>query len=234
MTPNSDARAVRAVGPEVEIPAGEVVLAGTLGLRDEKRGLVVFAHGSGSSRFSPRNRFVARVLQDAGLSTLLLDLLTEPEARVDLVTRALRFDIELLTDRLVEAVRWAVESGETRDLRIGCFGSSTGAAAALGAAARVPEIVAAVVSRGGRPDLTPAPLSEIRTPTLLIVGERDETVLELNRRVLAKLAGMKELEVVPGATHLFEEEGKLERVAELARDWFLDHLGRRRDGESEG
>lgn len=234
MTPDPDARAVQDVGPEVEIPVGEVVLAGSLGLRDEKRGLVVFAHGSGSSRFSSRNRFVAGVLQDAGLSTLLFDLLTEHEEKVDLVTRELRFDIERLTERLVEAVRWAADQEKIRDVRIGCFGSSTGAAAALGAAARAPEIVAAVVSRGGRPDLTLAPLSEIRIPTLLIVGGRDETVLELNRKVLAQLAGKKELEVVPGATHLFEEEGKLERVAELARDWFLDHLGRRRDAESEG
>jgi pimeloyl-ACP methyl ester carboxylesterase len=224
--------AARDVGPEVQVRTGDVTLQGNLGVREERRGLVVFAHGSGSSRFSPRNRRVAGVLQDAGLSTLLLDLLTDEEEAVDATTREYRFDIDRLTRRLVEAVRWAGERDGTRDLRIGCFGSSTGAAAALGAAGRLPELVSAVVSRGGRPDLAPVPLDTVGAPTLLIVGERDPTVLDLNRQVLAELTCEKKLEVVPGATHLFEEEGELDRVAELARDWFLEHLEIREDTEA--
>lgn len=227
MGQQTDESSVREVGPEVEVQAGDVTLAGNLGVPDAERGLVIFAHGSGSSRFSPRNRYVAGVLQDAGLGTLLFDLLTEEEESVDLRTREYRFDIELLTQRLVASVEWAADDQRTRDLRIGCFGSSTGAAAALGAAGRRPDLVSAAVSRGGRVDLAPVPFHEVRAPTLLIVGELDAPVLEMNRDVLRQLPGQKKLEVVPGATHLFEEEGKLELVAELARDWFLEHLGRR-------
>lgn len=211
----------------MEVRAGDVTLAGNLGVPDAERGLVIFAHGSGSSRFSPRNRYVAGVLQDAGLGTLLFDLLTEEEESVDLRTREHRFDIELLTRRLVASVEWAADDERTRRLLIGCFGSSTGAAAALGAAGRRPDLVSAAVSRGGRVDLAPVPLHDVRAPTLLIVGELDAPVLEMNRDVLRKLPGERKLEIVAGATHLFEEPGKLETVAGLARDWFLGHLGRR-------
>ena len=189
------------------------------------RGLVVFAHGSGSSRFSPRNRFVAGVLEEAGLATLLVDLLTTAEERVDLRTREHRFDVELLAGRVEEAVRWAGSDERTRGLPVGLFGASTGAAAALVAAAREPDVVRAVVSRGGRPDLAGPALAEVRAPTLLIVGGDDELVLELNRQAAQAMAGAEaDLVVVPGATHLFEERGALERVAELARDWFVRRL----------
>ncbi len=190
------------------------------------RGLVLFAHGSGSSRFSPRNRYVAGVLEDAGLATFLVDLLTVAEERVDLRTRELRFDIELLADRLRSAAAWAAEDERTRALPLGLFGASTGAAAALVAAARDPGTVRAVVSRGGRPDLAGTALAEVTAPTLLVVGGRDELVLDLNRRAMEAmtLAAAVELEVVRGATHLFEEPGALERVAELASDWFARYL----------
>jgi putative phosphoribosyl transferase len=190
------------------------------------RGLVLFAHGSGSSRFSPRNRYVAGVLEDAGLATLLVDLLTRQEERLDLRTRALRFDIELLAERLLAAAAWAAGDERTRDLRLGLFGASTGAGAAVVAAAREPDSVRAVVSRGGRPDLAGPALADLRAPTLLVVGGHDELVLDLNRRAMAAMtrAAVVELEVVPGATHLFEEAGALERVAELACHWFARHL----------
>ena len=186
----------------------------------------MFAHGSGSSRFSPRNRFVAGVLEDAGLATLLVDLLTKAEERVDLRTREHRFDIELLAGRVGEAVRWAATDERTHRLPVGLFGASTGAAAALATAAREPEAVRAVVSRGGRPDLAGPALADVRAPTLLIVGGRDELVLDLNRQARAAMtrADSVELEVVRGATHLFEERGALEQVAELARDWFRRRL----------
>jgi dienelactone hydrolase len=183
---------------------------------------VLFAHGSGSSRLSPRNTVVADILRRAGLATLLMDLLTEEEERI----YATRFDIELLTRRLVTASRWVSETAATRRLSIGYFGASTGAAAALNAAAALGSFIRAVVSRGGRPDLADAALPRVQAPTLLIVGGLDEEVLELNRRAFARLTSEKELAVIPGATHLFEEPGALERVAELAAEWFGRYLAR--------
>jgi putative phosphoribosyl transferase len=211
----------------VEIPAAGVVLEGDLTVPAEAGGIVVFAHGSGSGRFSPRNRAVARVLVRAGLATLLMDLLTAQEESVDLRTRHLRFDIGLLARRVIAAIDWLAAGAITKDLAAGCFGASTGAAAALVAAAERPERVGAVVSRGGRPDLAGQELRRVTAPTLLIVGGNDPEVLRLNRQALPALAGEARLEIVPGATHLFEEPGALEQVAVLARDWFLRHLARR-------
>lgn len=208
----------------VRIPAGPVQLDGDLARPENASGLVLFAHGSGSSRFSPRNRFVARVLQEAGLATLLMDLLTPDEEALDERTAQLRFDIGLLADRLVYAIDWLGEQPETRALAIGLFGASTGAAAALIAAARRPEAVAAVVSRGGRPDLAGDALARVRAPTLLIVGERDAPVLALNHQAMRELRAEARLEIVPNATHLFEEPGALDEVARLARDWFRQYL----------
>jgi putative phosphoribosyl transferase len=194
-------------------------LPGDLGLPTGKpRGIVIFAHGSGSSRLSPRNRFVARELEGAGLATLLFDLLSEDEAE----DRANVFDIPLLAERLGHAIAWTRRHNRARALPIGLFGASTGAAAALAAAARVPEQISAVVSRGGRPDLAGADLPQVRAPTLLIVGGLDTEVLALNKA--AKVALHCKIAIVPGATHLFEEPGTLERVVELARDWFVHHL----------
>jgi dienelactone hydrolase len=208
-----------------------VAVRATLAVPPGALGVVVFAHGSGSGRFSPRNRAVARVLFDAGLATLLLDLLTEDEEAEDRVTRQLRFDVELLGRRVVEAIDWLVCDASVGDLPselgrlgVGCFGASTGAAAALIAAAERPDRVGAVVSRGGRPDLAGDALPRVQAPTLLIVGSADPQVLELNRLAMARLTAPAELEVVPGAGHLFEEPGALERVAELSRDWFVRHL----------
>jgi len=210
---------------EVAIPLGGLALHGTLTLSPHPPGLVLFAHGSGSSRFSPRNRFVAEVLQRAGLSTMLFDLLTAEEERLDENTMHLRFDIELLAERLLGATDWAATRPELREASIGYFGASTGAAAALVAAARRPNRVAAVVSRGGRPDLAQGILSQVRAPTLLIVGGRDTPVIGMNEEAMARMLHAEvKLEIVPGATHLFEEAGALDRVAELARDWFLRHL----------
>jgi putative phosphoribosyl transferase len=208
----------------VEIEAAAARLAGDLTVPDDARGLVLFAHGSGSSRFSPRNRAVAKALREAGLGTLLMDLLTADEENVDLRTGHLRFDIQLLAERVVGALDWLSEEPATRDQAFGCFGASTGAAAALIAATRRPELVHAVVSRGGRPDLAAGALESVRAPTLLIVGGRDQPVIEMNRQALALLRCEARLEIVPGATHLFEEPGALEQVARLARDWFLRHL----------
>jgi putative phosphoribosyl transferase len=209
----------------VTIPIGNVQLQGDLNLPERMRGLVLFAHGSGSSRLSPRNRFVANVLGEAGLATLLIDLLTEEEERIDATTGALRFDIGFLAGRLMDVNSWLTQSGVlTRGLGLGLFGSSTGAAAALVAAAEMGSIVGAVVSRGGRPDLAGAALSSVTAPTLLIVGGRDLEVLRLNREALDVLDCSRRLEVVPGATHLFEEPGTLERVAVLARNWFTEQL----------
>jgi putative phosphoribosyl transferase len=188
--------------------------------------VVLFAHGTGSGRHSPRNRRVAESLHQAGLGTLLFDLLTEEEERADLETGHLRFDIGLLAERLGGATTWLEDADETAGLRIGYFGASTGAAAALVAAAERPRPTGAVVSRGGRPDLAGDALGRVEAPTLLIVGSHDPTVLELNREALANLSAEKKLEVVEGASHLFEEPGTLERVAELARDWFVKYLGR--------
>ncbi|WP_242343015.1 phosphoribosyltransferase family protein [Anaeromyxobacter terrae] len=214
--------------PEAEIlaipfdgpPSGPGVLEGELVIPESARGLVLFIHGSGSTRRSPRNQLVARALRRAGLATLLFDLLTPAEAAEDEVTTELRFDIELLTGRVVAATRFISALPRVRGLRLGYFGASTGAAAALAAAAALPELVAAVVSRGGRPDLTPvALLEQVRAPVLLVVGSRDDTVLRLNRSVLLHLHAA-ELTVVPGASHLFEEPGALESVARLAARWF--------------
>ena len=201
-----------------------MALEGTLGVPAECDGTVVFAHGSGSGRRSPRNRLVAEVLADAGLSTLLVDLLTEAEEHAEARTGHLRFDIDLLTNRLLPAMEWIGRDPRTHELSLGLFGASTGAAAALKAAARQPEIVQAVVSRGGRPDLALDALATVRAPTLLIVGGEDRAVLDANRQALHELHGTKELEVVLGATHLFEAPGALERVAALARHWFQEHL----------
>ncbi|MGZ6668514.1 MAG: dienelactone hydrolase family protein [Solirubrobacteraceae bacterium] len=210
---------------DVEVPADGVRLAGDLVLPPDARGVVVFAHGSGSGRFSPRNRAVAGVLNQAGLATLLLDLLTADEEALDLRTRHLRFDVVLLGRRVIATIDWLASDATTKELPVGCFGASTGAAAALIAAAERPERVGAVVSRGGRPDLAGQTLRRVTAPTLLIVGGNDPEVLRLNQRALTALAGEARLEIVPGATHLFEEPDALARVAVLARNWFLQHLG---------
>ena len=208
------------VNEEVEVTAGGARLAGRLTVSAEARGLVVFVHGSGSSRHSPRNRYVAGVLQRAGLATLLFDLLTPGEE----LDRGNVFDIDLLSGRLAAVTAWVRDRPGCRGLPVGYFGASTGAAAALWAAADDPQ-VAAVVSRGGRPDLAAPRLGEVRAPTLLVVGSRDTVVLELNRRAQARMRCESRLAVVPGATHLFEEPGTLEQAAALARDWFVDHFG---------
>lgn len=209
----------------VHVPTAGVTLEGNLVVPEGARGVILFAHGSGSSRFSSRNRFVAEELQDAGLATLLIDLLTAEEESVDVHTAHLRFDIGMLADRLVGAIDWLAGHGDTRGLDVGLFGASTGGGAALVAAAERPEEVGAVVSRGGRPDLAGEALPRVRTPTLLIVGGDDVPVIGMNREAMARMTAEVELEIVPGATHLFEEPGKLEEVARLAREWFLRHLG---------
>jgi dienelactone hydrolase len=209
---------------EVQVHAGPVTLEGTLTIPDEALGVVLFAHGSGSSRHSPRNRAVAADLQRGGLATLLVDLLTAEEETVDLRTRHLRFDIGMLAERLVGATEWLAEQPETRDLRVGYFGASTGGGAALVAAAKVPERAGAVVSRGGRPDLAGEALPDVQAPTLLIVGGYDYQVIAMNEEAYAQLRCEKRLEIVPRATHLFEEPGTLEQVARLAREWFTRHL----------
>ena len=206
----------------VDIPPSGVI--GDLTIPIGPRGVVVFAHGSGSSRLSSRNRFVAGVLQRAKLATLLLDLLTAQEEQIDIQTRHLRFDIDLLTNRLVEATMWLTGNSEVGGLPVGYFGASTGAAAALAAAAGLPETARAVVSRGGRPDLAGAALPKVKAPTLLIVGGADHLVIDLNKKALDELQCEKSLAIVPRATHLFEEPGTLEQVADLASDWFQNHL----------
>ncbi len=210
---------------EVTVRAGGVALGGSLGVPPEAVGLVIFAHGSGSSRFSPRNRAVAGALREAGLATLLFDLLSPEEEAEDDVTGALRFDIPFLARRLLEVLAWAARQPEVAHPRVGLFGSSTGAAAALVAAALRPEAVSAVVSRGGRADLAGPVLARVEAPTLLIVGGEDTGVLALNEEAHARLGAVKELRVLPGATHLFEEPGALEQVARLAAGWFVRHLG---------
>jgi putative phosphoribosyl transferase len=204
----------------VEIPTGAGTLPGLLNVPDHARGIVLFAHGSGSSRLSARNQYVAEVLCQAGFATLLFDLLTVDEAD----SRDKVFDIELLADRLEDAAIWQQEQRDLQALSLGLFGASTGAAAALVAAARMPGIVAAVVSRGGRPDLAEEYLPRVKAPTLLIVGGNDREVLQLNRAALAKLRCEKELSVVAGATHLFPEPGALDEVAKRATDWYLERL----------
>jgi putative phosphoribosyl transferase len=209
----------------VTVEVNGVALDGDLTLPEGARGLVAFAHGSGSSRRSPRNRAVAELLQHGKFGTLLLDLLTEREDRTDAVTAEFRFDIPLLAERLVGAIDWTRAHPQTSPLSIGLFGASTGAAAALIAAAKRPAVVRAVVSRGGRPDLAEESLDVVPAPTLLIVGGRDDVVIELNRQAFARLKGPKELQIVPGATHLFEEPGALDRVSQVAKEWFERHLG---------
>jgi putative phosphoribosyl transferase len=208
----------------VEIPADGVTLEGNLVVPEAAKGIVLFAHGSGSSRFSPRNRYVAEVLNNVGLATLLMDLLTKQEERIDLQSGRLRFDISMLSTRVMRATEWLISDARTGNLAIGYFGSSTGAAAALIAAAKLPHNVSAVVSRGGRPDIAKQYLAKVKAPTLLIVGGDDETVIELNKEAIKYLNTEKRLEIVAGATHLFEEPGKLEAVARLAADWFLRYL----------
>lgn len=209
---------------DVEIDVGSNVLEGSLARASTAAGLVIFAHGSGSSRFSTRNRRVAQRLQAAGFSTLLFDLLTKAEEHEDAFTGHLRFDIKLLADRLRRVADWIHIQPKTRDLPIGYFGASSGAAAALVAAARTPESVKAVVSRGGRPDLADEYLPQVRAATLLIVGGADGPVIRLNELALTQLTAEKRLEIIPGATHLFEEAGALEAVADLASAWFAQHL----------
>jgi dienelactone hydrolase len=212
---------------EVTISADGARLDGNLTVPDQASAVVVFAHGSGSGRHSPRNQQVAATLHDAQLGTLLFDLLEREEEERDMRTRELRFDISLLAARLVAAIDWLGGEHSTAELAIGCFGASTGAAAALVAAAERPVAVGAVVSRGGRPDLAGDALPEVRAPTLMIVGGADPIVLELNRDARRRMSAETELEIVPGATHLFEEPGALEDVASLARDWFLRWIGER-------
>ncbi len=214
------ATSTKMVQRPVAIPSGKRTLRGVLGVPLAAKGVVVFAHGSGSGRLSPRNQFVARVLEESGLATLLVDLLSEEEAE----DRAKVFDIGLLADRLQCTAAWLSQEPDTQGLRVGYFGASTGAGAALVAAAREPDSIGAVVSRGGRPDLASADLPAVRAPTLLIVGSHDPAVLELNEQALRRLPCPKELVVIPGATHLFTEPGALEEVSRMAKDWFLRHL----------
>ena len=209
---------------EVRVAAGEVDLPGDLVIPAGARGLVLFAHGSGSSRQSPRNRFVSQALQKAGLGTLLLDLLTPEEEARDVYTRELRFDIPLLARRLIGATDWLLQNPETAPLALGYFGASTGAAAALIAASERPQAVGALVSRGGRPDLAMAVLSRVEAPTLLLVGGYDLEVLTMNRAAAERLGELGEVVVIPGATHLFEEPGTLEAVSRLAAAWFVRYL----------
>ena len=210
-------------GRLVEISAGQVILKGNLVEPEGARSVALFAHGSGS-RFSPRNRYAAQVFHEAGLATLLIDLLTADEEKMDIQTRHLRFDIGLLAERLVGATDWIIQSKTIQNPRIGYIGASTGAAAVLVAAAGRPNIINAVVSRGGRPDLAGSALFNVKAPTLLIVGGNDFDVIGMNREALEQLRGKKELMIVPGATHLFEEPGTLEEVARLATNWFVQHL----------
>lgn len=209
----------------VRISAGSVTIDGDLRLPEGASGIVLFAHGSGSSRHSPRNRYVATFLNASQLATLQIDLLTPAEERVDLQTSHFRFDIGLLAERLVGATDWLAQNPMTHTLRVGYFGASTGAGAALVAAAERPQLVAAVVSRGGRPDLAGPTLARVQAPTLLIVGGNDAPVIELNRQALVHLRCEKRLVIIPGATHLFEEPGALDQVAQFAREWFTHYLG---------
>ena len=208
----------------VEIPSGEVTVIGNLSSPSKARSIVVFAHGSGSSRFSPRNTKVAREINASGMSTLLIDLLTEEEEATDMYSGEYRFNIDLLAKRLADATEWVVKNPATKNSAVGYFGASTGAAAALIAAAKLPEYVKAVVSRGGRPDLAGNYLPHVKAPTLLIVGGDDVEVIELNREAREQMTAQTKIVIVPGATHLFEEPGKLEQVAKLAIDWFVQYL----------
>src|SRR5947209_5762050 len=208
----------------VRIEAGGVVLEGNLLLPANTAGLVLFAHGSGSSRFSTRNRYVVEQLRAAGLGTLLIDLLTQQEEQIDMRTSQLRFDIDLLAERLIGTMEWLERESQTQTLKVGLFGASTGGGAALVAAARRPDRVAAVVSRGGRPDLAGPALPQVKAPTLLIVGGDDVPVIAMNREAYERMKSIRRLEIVSGASHLFEEPGTLEQVARLASDWFKEYL----------
>ncbi|MBI2856694.1 MAG: dienelactone hydrolase family protein [Chloroflexi bacterium] len=212
---------------DIVIPVAGARLDGTLAVVQGSPELVLFAHGSGSGRFSARNMYVAQVLQQGGLTTLLFDLLTQAEEAVDLQTERYRFDVGLLSARVIAVTDWLQENPATRGLQVAYFGASTGAAAALVAAAERPEVVRAVVARGGRPDLASAALPGVKAPTLLIVGGRDPFVLDVNRKALERLQTEKKLVVVPGATHLFEEPGALDEVARLAKEWFAKHVARK-------
>ncbi len=209
---------------DIRFTAGEVELEGYLGIPENAAGIVLFAHGSGSGRNSPRNQFVAREIQRKGIGAFLFDLLTPYEEQEEMFTRHLRFNIELLAERLAGATEWVMQDARTKGFPLGYFGASTGAAAALIAATHYPQAVRAIVSRGGRPDLAGPFLRRVTTPTLFIVGGKDAQVIEMNRSALDDLAGEKELVIVPGATHLFEEPGTLESAASLAADWFTKHL----------
>ncbi len=217
---------------EISIPLKAVALSGELSLRANALGLVLFAHGSGSSRHSPRNQYVARILRESGLGTLLFDLLTAEEEQTEAHTRHLRFNIALLAERLVGATRWALDQGATRGLNAGYFGASTGAAAALVAAAELGQTIRAVVSRGGRPDLAGDNLERVTAPTLLIVGGADSAVIPLNEEACSRLRCERALRIVAGASHLFEEPGALEKAAKMAAEWFADHLAD--DGSGKG
>jgi dienelactone hydrolase len=212
------------ISREVWISVDSVTLPGELSVPGRAEGLVLFAHGSGSGRHSPRNQYVAQIIREAGVGTLLFDLLTHEEDRIDLLTRYLRFDIDLLARRLAGATEWVKKQKETGHLRIGYFGASTGGGAALVAAAELGDDIGAVVSRGGRPDMAGEALSRVVSPTLLIVGGSDDAIIRFNEEALGKLQCIKGLKIVPGATHLFEEPGKLEEVARLAADWFQRYL----------
>jgi pimeloyl-ACP methyl ester carboxylesterase len=213
-----------AIKNDVVIPARDGLLEGEMNIPDQSAGVVLFAHGSGSSRYSSRNQYVARLIREAGIGTLLFDLLTRKEESIDRLTGHLRFDIGLLADRLTDATNWVGAHDKTRGLRVAYFGASTGGAAALVAAAKLEDRIGAVVSRGGRPDLAGPALPLVKSPTLLIVGGRDDVVIDLNKKAYAQLRCEKELKIVPGATHLFEEPGTLEVVARLAVGWFRRHL----------
>jgi dienelactone hydrolase len=220
-----------ALSRQIRIPAGHAHLEGELKIPAGAAGVVLFAHGSGSSRHSPRNQFVARVIRESGNGTLLFDLLTREEESEDNITARLRFDIGLLARRLAQATRWVNTQPETRQLGVGYFGASTGGGAALVAAAELGKDIDAVVSRGGRPDLAGEALARVQSPTLLIVGEHDSAVIRLNEAALARLLCEKEMKIVPSATHLFEEPGALEEVARLASEWFRGHLRARSEGK---
>ena len=209
---------------EIEITADKVVLKGNLSIPKNAKAIILFAHGSGSSRFSPRNQYVAQVLYKAGLATLLMDLLTKEEELIDEQTGELRFNIEFLADRLIGATTWLKKNSEAKKLAVGYFGSSTGAGAALIAAAKYPADIKTIVSRGGRPDLAMPYLKKVKASVLLIVGGNDIPVIRMNKEAMKHLSIEKKLEIVPGANHLFEEPGKLEEVAKLAAGWFTKHM----------
>jgi putative phosphoribosyl transferase len=209
---------------DVIIPVAKGTIEGNLAIPNGAKGIVLFAHGSGSSRFSTRNRYVAQVLNSSGIGTLLFDLLTKEEEQLDVMTAEFRFNIALLSQRLEVATQWLMKNPSTKSIAIGYFGASTGAAAAIIAATKFPEVVKTVVSRGGRPDLALDYLQNVKVPVLFIVGGDDTVVIQLNKKAMARVSAEKKLEIIPGATHLFEEAGKLEEVAKLSAEWFSEHL----------